>query len=90
MKDKKRPLYLYEALELRSEYDARIKTLKDCLPESKQNRDRFSFTQELILEGLTTHRPEKRYTLEQKTMQQVEQKSIIAVWLRVSIFKSSL
>jgi len=43
MKEKKKPLYLYEALELRSEYDARIKTLKDCLPESKQNRDRFSF-----------------------------------------------
>ncbi|MDL1964285.1 MAG: hypothetical protein LWW98_08150 [Deltaproteobacteria bacterium] len=46
MKDKKKALYLYEALELRSEYDARIKTLKDCLPESKQNRDRFSFTQD--------------------------------------------
>jgi len=43
MKDKKRTLYLYEALELRAEYDARIKTLKDCLPETKQNRDRFSF-----------------------------------------------
>lgn len=27
MKEKKKPLYLYEALELRSEYDARIKTL---------------------------------------------------------------
>ena len=46
MEDKKKPLYLYEALELRSEYDARIKTLKDCLPESKQNRSRFSFSQE--------------------------------------------
>jgi hypothetical protein len=46
MKDKKKTLYLYEALELRSEYDARIKTLKDCLPESKQNRDRFSFTRD--------------------------------------------
>lgn len=33
-------LYLYEALELRAEYDARIKTLKDCLPEMKQNRNR--------------------------------------------------
>jgi len=43
MKDKKRTLHLYEALELRAEYDARIKTLKDCLPETKQNRDRFSF-----------------------------------------------
>jgi len=27
VKDKKRALYLYEALELRAEYDARIKTL---------------------------------------------------------------
>ncbi len=42
----KRKLYLYEALELRSEYDARIKTLKDCLPETRQNRDRLSFTRE--------------------------------------------
>ena len=46
MEDKKKTLYLYEALELRSEYDARIKTLKDCLPESKQNRNRFSFSQD--------------------------------------------
>jgi hypothetical protein len=42
----KRKLYLYEALELRSEHDARIKTLKDCLPETKQNRDRFSFARD--------------------------------------------
>lgn len=41
-----RKLYLYEALELRSEYDARIKTLKDCLPETRQNRDRFAFSRE--------------------------------------------
>jgi hypothetical protein len=34
-------LRLYEALELRAEYDARLKTLKDCLPESRQNRDRL-------------------------------------------------
>jgi len=33
-----RKLKLYEALELRSEFDARIKTLKDCLPEAKENR----------------------------------------------------
>ena len=26
----------YEALELRAEYDGRIKTLRDCLPESRQ------------------------------------------------------
>jgi hypothetical protein len=48
MEDKKRALYLYEALELRSEYDARIKTLNDCLPESKQNRERFSFSRDEI------------------------------------------
>ena len=34
---------LYEALELRAEYDARTKTLKDYLPETKQNRNRLSF-----------------------------------------------
>jgi hypothetical protein len=34
-------LKLYEALELRSELDARIKTVKDCLPEARQNRDRL-------------------------------------------------
>ena len=42
----KNKLYLYEALELRSEYDARIKTYKDCLPETKQNRDRYFFSGE--------------------------------------------
>lgn len=36
-------LYLYEALELRSEYDARIKTLKESLPEYKSNRERRFF-----------------------------------------------
>ena len=45
-KKRGRQLHLYEALELRSEFDARIKTLKDCLPETKQNRDRFSFTRD--------------------------------------------
>ena len=39
-------LYLYEALELRAEYEARSKTLKDCLPETKQNRGRFAFMRE--------------------------------------------
>ena len=34
-------LYLYEALELRAEYDARIKTLRDCLPDTRRNRDRI-------------------------------------------------
>ena len=44
MENSKKKLYLYEALELRGEYDGRIKTLKDCLPETRQNRDRFSFS----------------------------------------------
>lgn len=39
-------LHLYEALELRAEYDARIKSLKECLPESRQNRGKFAFTRE--------------------------------------------
>ncbi len=42
MTDKNSKLFLYEALELRAELDARIKTLKDCLPETRQNRDRLS------------------------------------------------
>lgn len=36
-------LRLFEALELRAEYDARIKTLRDCLPESRESRSRLSF-----------------------------------------------
>ena len=44
--DIKKRLYLYEALELRAEYDARTKTLKDCLPESKQNKNRFMLSRE--------------------------------------------
>lgn len=44
--DTKRRLYLYEALELRAGYDARIKTLKDCLPESRQNRSRLTFSRD--------------------------------------------
>lgn len=42
MTDRENKLFLYEALELRAELDARIKTLKDCLPETRQNRDRIS------------------------------------------------
>ena len=44
MPDEKMRLFLFEALELRSEYEARIKTLRACLPEFKKNRDRFSFS----------------------------------------------
>ncbi len=42
MTEARRTVRLYEALELRGEYDARIKTLRDCLPESRQNRGLFS------------------------------------------------
>lgn len=35
-------LRLYAALELRAEYDGRIKTIKDCLPEARAN-GRFGF-----------------------------------------------
>ena len=42
----KRKLFIYEALELRAEYDARIKTLKDTLPETRQNRDRLFFARD--------------------------------------------
>ena len=46
MPDENNKLYLYEALELRAEYDARIKTLKDCLPETRQNRNRSFFNRD--------------------------------------------
>jgi len=47
MADKDERLKLYEALELRSELDARIKTIKDCLPEARQNRKGlFSFRED--------------------------------------------
>lgn len=41
MAEQRERLKLYEALELRSELDARIKTIKDCLPEARQNRGGF-------------------------------------------------
>lgn len=43
MPDSQNKIYLFEAIELRAEYDARIKTLKDCLPETRRNRSRLSF-----------------------------------------------
>ena len=43
MPDSQNKIYLYEAIELRAEYDARIKTLKDCLPETKRNRGSLAF-----------------------------------------------
>jgi len=39
-------LRLYEALELRAEYDARLKTLKDCLPEAHREHRHFRFDRE--------------------------------------------
>ena len=42
MPDDKNKLFLYEALELRAELDAHVKTLKECLPEARKNRDRHS------------------------------------------------
>jgi len=71
MKDKKKPLYLYEALELRSEYDARIKTLKDCLPESKQNRDRFSFNRD---DGIRRASPDFDAVSARKELRKIEVK----------------
>ena len=40
MAERTSELRLYAALELRAEYDARIKTIKECLPETRQNRER--------------------------------------------------
>ena len=69
MAAKKKTLYLYEALELRSEYDARIKTLKDCLPESKQNRDRFSFTRD---DGIRRPSPDFDVASARKDLRKIE------------------
>lgn len=52
-------LRLYEALELRAEYDARIKTLKDCLPEARQNRNRLAFSRDDEIR----HRPSPDFNL---------------------------
>jgi len=41
MPDAKNNLYLYEALELRAEYDARIKELKGLIPEARETRGRL-------------------------------------------------
>ena len=52
-------LYLYEAIELRAEYNARLKTLKDCLPETKQNRGRFT----MLREDASMHRPSADFSV---------------------------
>lgn len=69
MEDKKKSLYLYEALELRSEYDARIKTIKDCLPESKQNRDKFTFTRD---DGIRRSSPDFDVASARKELRKIE------------------
>jgi len=71
MKKKGKQLYLYEALELRSEFDARVKTLKDCLPETKQNRDRFSFTRD---EGIRRPSPDFDAVSARKKLRKLEVK----------------
>jgi chromosome segregation ATPase len=43
MPDTKNNLFLFEAIELRAELDARLKTLEALLPEARENRDRFAF-----------------------------------------------
>jgi len=41
MADERGNLYLYEALELRGEFDGRVKTLRECLPEAHLGTDRM-------------------------------------------------
>ncbi|MEX2445268.1 MAG: hypothetical protein WD492_16900 [Alkalispirochaeta sp.] len=41
MSDEHGKLFLYEALELRGEFDGRIKTLKECLPDAQVGNDRL-------------------------------------------------
>jgi len=45
----KRKLKLFEALELRAEYDARTKTLAECLPEKRENRGRFLYREDEVV-----------------------------------------
>lgn len=42
MSDEKGNLYLFEALELRGEFDGRVTTLKSCLPESRLGGGRLA------------------------------------------------
>ena len=42
-------LRLFEALELRSEYDARLKTFSECLPEKYENRGRLLFRDDEVV-----------------------------------------
>jgi hypothetical protein len=63
--NEKRKLYLYEALELRGEYDGRIKTIKDCLPETRQNRDQFLLSRQ----EESRRRPSKDFDLDETRRQ---------------------
>jgi hypothetical protein len=58
MPDIQNKLYLYEAIELRAEYDARLKTLKDCLPETTQNRGRY-----ILHEDASRYRPSADFSI---------------------------
>jgi len=61
MSDKKNNIYLYEAIELRAEYEARITTLKSLLPEARENRDRFSFRRD----DETKYRPVANFSVDE-------------------------
>lgn len=63
--NEKQKLHLYEALELRAEYDGRIKTIKDCLPETRQNRDRFLLSRQED----SRRRPSQDFDLDQTRKQ---------------------
>jgi hypothetical protein len=48
MPDAEGNLFLFEPIELRAEYDARIKTLKGLLPEARENRGRLMFREDEV------------------------------------------
>jgi hypothetical protein len=70
MPNKKDKLFLFEALELRAEFDARLKTLKDCLPESKQSRSRLSFG--VNEEGVRRPSPDFDIALARQSLRKME------------------
>lgn len=70
MPDKKNKLFLFEAFELRAEFDARLKTLKDCLPESKQSRGRLSFG--VNEEGVRRPSPDFDIALARQSLRKME------------------
>lgn len=70
MTDKKNKLFLFEALELRAELDARLKTFKDCLPEAKQNRNRLAFG--MNEEGVRRPSPDFDVTSARQSLRKLE------------------